>query len=178
MREISLHLLDIAENSASAGAQNVNLQVLEDLRADRLWACVEDDGRGMSVEAARQALDPFYTSRSSRKVGLGLPLLKAAAEASNGGLTLTSALGQGTRLEVWFQHSHLDRMPLGDLGCTFLTLLVAHPQIHWQFSHRLIPPEGEDRHFSFDDRELKNELGEIPLTEPEVLTYLRGLFQL
>jgi len=177
MREISLHLLDIAENSAAAGAHNVRVAVTEDLRADQLTACVQDDGCGMNAETLKQVLDPFYTSRSSRKVGLGLPLLKAAAEMAGGGLTIESTPGAGTRVEVIFQHSHLDRMPLGDLGCSFLTLLVAHPEIHWHFSHQMLQTDGKSHDFNFDDHALKNELGDIPLTEPEVLAYLRGLFQ-
>ena len=102
MREIALHLLDLAENSVSAGAQTVIICVCEDLRADRLTASVEDDGRGMDAETVKRVTDPFYTSRTTRKVGLGIPLLKGAAEECNGSLTVASTPGVGTLVDVNF----------------------------------------------------------------------------
>ena len=99
MRELALHLLDIAENSVAASAKNVTLTVVEDLVNDRLQLSVEDDGRGMDAEMVARVVDPFVTSRTTRKVGLGIPLLKAAAEACNGFLTIDSALGRGTKSE-------------------------------------------------------------------------------
>ncbi len=127
MRELALHLLDIAENSVAADAGKIQIEVSEDTLADRLKMSVEDDGRGMDEALVARVVDPFVTSRTTRKVGLGIPLLKAAAEACKGGLTIQSALGKGTRIEVEFQRSHIDRMPLGDLGATFLTLVVGYP---------------------------------------------------
>jgi hypothetical protein len=178
MREIALHLLDIAENSVAAKAQNIRMDVREDLRSDRLWACVHDDGRGMDAETVKRVLDPFYTTRTTRKVGLGLPLLKSAAEMAEGGLSLSSEPGKGTRVEVSFRHSHLDRMPLGDLASTFLTLLVAYPEIHWEFIYQVIPSNGEEpEEFAFDDTELKTELSGVSLTEPDVLAFVRGMFE-
>ncbi len=174
MREIALHLLDIAENSTAAEAGSVTVSVREDLAGDRLSASVRDDGRGMDAALAACVSDPFTTSRTTRKVGLGIPLLKAAAEACCGGLELETAPGQGTTLRVWFQHSHIDRMPLGDLASTWLTLLIAHPQVHWVFEYGAdLPGELSPVDFRFDDRELKEALGDLPLTEPEVLRYLR-----
>jgi hypothetical protein len=172
MREIALHLLDLAENSVSAGARTVEITVCEDLRADRLSASIQDDGRGMDPETLQKVTDPFYTSRTTRKVGLGIPLLKAAAEESNGALDITSQLGIGTRLNVNFQHSHIDRMPLGNLGSTFLALLVAHPDTHWIFRYTARGSVVEDS-FEFDDRPIKETLDGLPLTQPEVLKYLR-----
>lgn len=135
MKEIALHLLDLAENSVSAGAQTVKITICEDLNTDVLTASIEDDGRGMDAETVRKVTDPFYTSRTTRKVGLGIPLLKGAAEETNGGLKIASQPGVGTRVEVTFQHSHIDRMPLGNLPTTFLGLSVAHPDIHWIFNY-------------------------------------------
>jgi hypothetical protein len=122
----------------------------------------------MAPELAERVLDPFVTSRTTRKVGLGLPLLKAAAEACDGGLALTTAPGQGTRVSVDLQYSHLDRMPLGDLAGTWLTLLVAHPEVSWRFVYR-----AGDGVFDFQDEPLKRELGPVPLTDPDVLRLLR-----
>ncbi len=127
MRELALHLLDIAENSISAGAQNICIRVEEDLHNDRLRMSVEDDGRGMDAEMVARVVDPFVTSRTTRKVGLGIPLLKAAAEGCEGGLMIESQPGKGTLVSVDFQHSHIDRMPLGNLAGTLLTLEIGHP---------------------------------------------------
>jgi hypothetical protein len=177
MREIALHLLDIAENSVAAQGRNIRIEVREDLHNDLLWACVEDDGRGMSAETAQRVLDPFYTTRTTRKVGLGIPLLKLAAEMSDGGLSLTSELDKGTRVEVSFRHSHIDRMPLGDLASTFLAVLVSYPQIHWIFAYRVTQKDGQSDEFIFDDTELKAELDDLPMTEPEVLGFVRGMLE-
>jgi hypothetical protein len=177
MREIALHLLDIAENSVAAQGRNITIAVHEDFKNDRLWACVEDDGRGMDAETAQRVLDPFYTTRTTRKVGLGIPLLKLAAEQSEGRLILTSAQGQGTRLEVTFQHSHIDRMPLGDLASTFLALLVSYPHIHWIFTYQVTQANGQSDEFAFDDVELKAELGDLPMTEPEILSFVRAMLE-
>lgn len=177
MREISLHLLDIAENSVAAGALNIRIEVHEDINNDILQASVEDDGRGMDAETAKSVLDPFYTTRTTRKVGLGIPLLKLAAEQSEGGLSLVSEPGTGTRVEVNFGYSHIDRMPLGDLASTFLAVLVAYPHIHWVFNYRVTLSDGQREEFVLDDAELKTELGEMSMTEPEVLGFVRGMLE-
>ena len=173
MREIALHLLDIAENSVAAQAKTVKISVCEDLAADRLRARVQDDGRGMDAETACRVVDPFVTSRTTRKVGLGIPLLKLAAESCEGGLSIHSEPGKGTCLEVDFQHSHIDRMPLGDLAGTLLTLVVAYPDVHWMLDYAAILPSGEPCSFNFDDEPLKAELEGVPLTEPDVLAFMR-----
>lgn len=170
MRELALHLLDIAENSVAADARNINISVHEDSHQDTLKMVVADDGKGMDADLVKRVIDPFVTSRTTRKVGLGIPLLKAAAEACNGYLDIQSAIGAGTTITVVFQRSHIDRMPLGDLAATFLHLIVAYPEIHWVFKY-----EVDDRQFFFDDHDLKAELAGIPLSEPTVLTYLREL---
>lgn len=177
MREIALHLLDIAENSVAAESKNISVHVHEDLLHDRLLASVIDDGRGMDEKTAQQVQDPFYTTRTTRNVGLGIPLLKLAAEQSGGSFSLQSELGKGTWVEADFRHSHIDRMPLGDLASTFLTLLISHPQIDWTFLYRVTDKNQQSRDFLFESAELKSELGDISLTEPEVLTFLRGIFE-
>lgn len=168
MRELALHLLDIAENSVAAGARNITISVMEDTRTDRLTMMVGDDGKGMDAETVTRVVDPFVTSRTTRKVGLGIPLLKAAAEACNGSLTIHSEIGKGTRIEVSFQRSHIDRMPLGDLPSTIQSLVVAFPEIHWIFLYQV-----NDSKFVFTDAEMKQELEGISLTEPPVLAYIR-----
>ena len=186
MREIALHLLDIAENSVAAQANTVDICVVEDLCADRLTASVTDNGQGMDADLLARVTDPFTTSRTTRKVGLGIPLLKAAAEACNGGMSIASTPGKGTQLTVTFQHSHIDRMPLGDLASTWLSLLVAYPYIHWLFAYQCTfasPDSGDTNHengfkeFVFDDQPIKDELGDLPLCDPDVLGFLRETFE-
>ncbi|MCS7221432.1 MAG: ATP-binding protein [Anaerolineae bacterium] len=172
MRELALHVLDIAENSVEAGATQVQITVEENTRDDRLKIVVEDNGRGMDEQLLARVTDPFVTTRTTRKVGLGIPLLKAAAEACNGSLWITSAPGQGTRLEAEFQRSHIDRMPLGDLAGTLFTLVIAYPNVHWILRYRIDHAE-----FIFDDEPIKKELQDIPLTEPFVLAFIREYLQ-
>jgi anti-sigma regulatory factor (Ser/Thr protein kinase) len=175
MKELALHILDIAENSVAAQAQSIEISVAENLAADRLELRVEDDGKGMDADTAARAVDPFHTSRTTRKVGLGLPLLKAAAQACEGDLALVSRLGEGTCVLVDFQRSHIDRVPLGDLPGTFLGLLVGHPEIHWKFVYTVKPAtEFPLEAFEFDDGPVKEMLGDLPLTEPSILAYLRN----
>ena len=172
MRELSLHLLDIAENSIAAGARNISIEIVENSKSDLLKLTITDDGRGMDGETVKKVIDPFVTSRTTRKVGLGIPLLNEAAEACNGSLKITSEIGKGTEIAVAFQRSHIDRMPLGDVPTTFLNLLVANPQIHWVFTY-----EVNDKRFQLDDREIKEVIADTPLTEPEILSFLRELIK-
>ena len=177
MREIALHLLDIAENSVAAESKNISIQIHEDLLNDRLSTSVIDDGRGMDAQTVQQVQDPFYTTRTTRTVGLGIPLLKLAAEMADGRFCLESEPGNGVWVEADFRHSHIDRMPLGDLASTFLTLLISHPQIDWTFLYRVTDSNKQSRDFVFESSELKRELGDISLTEPEVLTFVRGMIE-
>jgi anti-sigma regulatory factor (Ser/Thr protein kinase) len=172
LRELALHLLDIAHNSVSAKARDITITVIEDTQADRLHMSVEDDGVGMDTAALQRVTDPFETSRTTRNVGLGIPLLKAAAESCNGFLTITSQPGVGTQLDVEFQRSHIDRMPLGNIAETILTLVVGCPDIHWRFVYSV-----DQETFEFDDMEFKNELEGISLSEPAILSYLRGYIE-
>ena len=172
MRELSLHLLDIAENGVSAGAQNITITIAEDLRTDRLKLAVEDDGRGMEAAMVEQVTNPFITTRTTRKVGLGIPLLKLAAEMCDGGLTVESTPNVGTTVNVEFQRSHIDRMPLGNIAETFFTLTVGCPDTHWKFVVRC-----DQQEFEYDDALIKQELQGIPLTEPAVLEYIKELLE-
>jgi anti-sigma regulatory factor (Ser/Thr protein kinase) len=172
LREIALHLLDIAENSVAANATRVEILVDEDLKNNRLKTVVQDNGKGMDEAMLAHVTDPFVTSRTTRNVGLGIPLFKAAAEACNGYFSITSNLGEGTCIEVEFQHSHIDRMPLGDLSGTMLHLVIGHPEVHWLFQYQV-----GDNAFTFDDGPIKEELAGIPLTEPIILTFLREMLE-
>ncbi len=126
----------------------------------------------MSPEMAASVIDPFVTTRTTRKVGLGIPLLKEAAEACNGNLTLESKVGEGTKITVQFQHSHIDRMPLGDIVTTILHLLVANPMVHWVFKYRY-----NDQDFLFDDEPVKLAISGVSLSEPSILSCLREMLE-
>jgi hypothetical protein len=176
VREIALHLLDIAENSVAAGSTKIDISVIEDLINDRLKAVITDNGKGMDEETVTRICDPFVTSRATRKVGLGIPLLKAAADACDGHLIILSAIRKGTMLEVEFQRSHIDRMPLGDVASSLLTLIVAYPHIHWRFSYKALLPECEPE-FVLDTEPIMENLEDLSFCEPEVLSYLRHLIE-
>jgi len=169
MRELSLHLLDIVQNSIEAGATLVELTVEEDLGADRLTITVGDDGRGMSEVQVARIFDPFYTTRKTRHVGLGLPLFKVAAERCNGDLTVTSQAGKGTTVRATFQRSHIDRAPLGDMTGTLMSVILANKcDVH--YIHR-----ADGKEFEFHTASIKAELGEIPLLHPEVRRWLQKM---
>jgi len=137
MEDLALHVLDISQNSIEAGATEIDIDLLEDAEQDRLVIEVRDNGRGMSAETAARAADPFFTSRSTRRVGLGLPLLAQAARATGGRLTIDSAPGAGSRIVAVFGYGHIDRAPLGDIETTLMVLFAGHPSLRIRFRHRV-----------------------------------------
>jgi anti-sigma regulatory factor (Ser/Thr protein kinase) len=168
LRELALHILDIAENSISAGASHIRINVEEDLDKDRLTITITDNGKGMNAETLARITDPFITSRTTRKVGLGIPFFKAAAESCEGHFKIQSQPGQGTTVTAEFKRSHIDRMPLGDLAGTLQTLIIGTPDVHWTFDYRI-----NDEVFHFDDEPIKEILDGVPLSDPSVMRYLR-----
>ena len=141
--------------------------------ADRLIITIRDNGRGMSEAQLARVFDPFFTTRNTRHVGLGVPLFKAAAERCNGGLTVTSQLGKGTVLQATFQHSHIDRAPLGDIAGTLLAIILGGScDVH--YVHRV---DGADRlhplEFEFHTANMRTELEEVPLAHPAVRKWLQ-----
>lgn len=171
MRELSLHVLDLVENAIEAGAQHVDLVVIEDLDADRLRITVRDDGRGMDAEMARRARDPFFTTRTTRHVGLGIPLFAAAAERCAGALTVESAPGKGTTIEATFQHSHIDRAPLGNMPATLMCILMRDQDLDIRYEHRVLK-RGVGGAFELDTAQIRQELGNVPLYLPNVRHWL------
>ena len=169
MRELSLHILDIAENSVNAGAKTIEISVTENFNKDELIINIRDNGKGMDAEKLKNLADPFVTSRTTRKVGLGIPFLKAAAEACEGGFKIKSEKEVGTEVNVRFKHSHIDRMPLGDLKSTWLNLLVGYPQVHWVLEYGV-----NTKTYRLDDQPIKEILNEIPLSDPQVIGYLKN----
>lgn len=168
MREIAHHILDIVRNSLEAGATRVQLAVSEDDRADRLVIEITDNGRGMTPEVLERVIDPFYTSRSTRRQGLGLPLLKATCDRCGGVLALRSTPGHGTVVRAEMQLGHLDRPPVGDMGAVIQALACEAEHLHLTYRHDIGP-----RHFGLDTNELQYELDDIFLRSPVVLDWLR-----
>ena len=174
MKDLSLNLLDIAENSVKAGATLTDLSILQE--GDLLTFRVADDGCGMTEEILRGVTDPFYTTRTTRKVGLGLPLLRMAAEQTGGSMEVQSKHkdahpdDHGTVVTAVFHTDHIDCPPLGDLTATVTTLIQGHPDTDFLFRHRL--PDG--RVVELDTRQLREILGEVSLAEFEVLQWISG----
>lgn len=168
MRELALHVLDLLQNAREAGATQVRLTVEEDHDMDRLSIEVEDNGKGMAAEIVKHVLDPFYTTRKTRHVGLGLPLLKAAAERCNGSLTLASTPGEGTRVRAVFQHTHLDRAPLGNLAATLVAFLLGDPFCRLEVTHRR---DGND--WSLDTQEVLDAIAPLSIGHPRVRHWLQ-----
>lgn len=167
MKELSLHLLDVAQNSVSAGADHIDL-VLEETPDGRLHMTIADDGRGMSPDLLARVTDPFTTTRTTRKVGLGLPLLRLTAEQTGGRMDIQSQEGAGTTVRAEFQLSHIDCPPLGDLASTIALLIQGAPEIRWTYRHTT--PWGEAQ---LDTDELRAVLEDVPLSEPSVTQWIR-----
>ena len=168
MEDLSLHILDIVENSVAANADTIEIRITEDTERDLLSVEVIDNGIGMDDETVRKVLDPFYTSKTVRRFGLGLPLLSEAAKAANGDLSITSKKGEGTKLRADFQYSHIDRRPLGDMAQTIFTLVMGNPETDFVYVHK------KNGHtYKFDTRIIRAELGDIPINSLEGMRKIR-----
>ena len=167
MRELSLHILDIARNSVEAGAGRVELTVREDPVGDRLEVTVVDDGCGMDEETVARVTDPFYTTRTTRPVGLGIPLMMATCERAGGKMELTSTPGKGTRVRCEMQLSNLDRPPLGDMAAVVQAMACKSGHTELLYRHMVGAEE-----FRVDTLEVKRELEQDCLCAPPILTWL------
>jgi len=167
VRELSLHILDLLENSVEAGASRIRLSIREDLQGDWMVIEIADNGCGMKKELMEQVLDPFYTTRRRRNVGLGLPLFLEAARRCGGDLVIQSKPGEGTRVEATFRHSHIDRAPLGNMPAALLAILLSSRPVDLDYCHRV-----GLREFRFDSSEIRKELEEVPLSHPKVRAWV------
>ncbi len=168
MQDISLHILDVAENGITAGATGIKIAIEEDTRADVLKIRVEDNGKGMDEEFLAKVLDPFVTTRTTRKVGLGLALFRQSAQEAQGDLSIESGRGKGTRISVVMSHSHIDRKPLGNMAETLVTLIEGNPEVDFEYSH-----VRDGREYHLDTRSIRSELEAIPLNDPQVVGLIR-----
>lgn len=173
MRELSLNVMDIAQNSIKAGATLTAIRITESAREDILSITVTDNGCGMTPEQVKSVIDPFYTTRTTRKVGLGVPLFKMEAEMTGGSFTIDSTPGVGTTLTAVFHPSHVDMIPLGDVSSVMHLLITCNPEIDFLYTRQKTAEDGTERHAELDTREVREQLGEIPFSEPEVSAWIR-----
>ncbi|MGC8866515.1 MAG: ATP-binding protein [Bacteroidales bacterium] len=172
MKELALHILDIVQNATRAGADEVYISITES-RQNNLYAIeIADNGPGMSEDMQQKVLDPFFTTRTTRKVGLGLPLLQQNARLAGGDLKIESELGKGTRVRAWFQHDHIDRLPAGDLAGTLWLIFQGNPGVRFIYSHTT-----DQGTFELDTRAFAQTLGcqnpwNIPELRQPILDYL------
>lgn len=173
MKELSLNILDIAENSVKAKASLTEIILLEE--DDTLTLTIRDNGCGMTEEILKGVVDPFYTTRTTRKVGLGLPLLRMAAEQTGGKITVDSVSetvdpqNHGTTVTAVFYTNHIDFTPLGDVVATVTTLVQGHPDTDFLFLHK----KGE-KEVTLDTRELRVVLEDVPLNSYEVIKWIES----
>jgi hypothetical protein len=169
MNELSLNILDIAQNSISAGASFVEITIMENDKNDELSISVKDDGKGMSEELVKIVENPFVTTRETRKVGLGISFFKQAAEMTGGFLKIDSKLGVGTTITAFFIKSHIDRQPLGDMSETMTTLCTLNPDMDFILDYIV-----NENSFRFDTKEVREHIGEdVPLSNPSVAEFLK-----
>jgi len=168
MKELSLHILDITQNSIRAEAKRVSLMVIESSAENTLTIIIEDDGTGISADRLQTIADPFVTSRTTRKVGLGLSLFKAAAIGCDGFFEITSELGVGTKVIGSFKRDHIDRAPLGNMADTIVTMVMSFGVADLVYEHNY-----NQRLFIFDTQEIKEALGVISLNEIDILNWIR-----
>ena len=172
MRELSLNVMDVAQNSVRAEARVVSITVAESDKDDRLTIEIADDGCGMTDEQVQQVIDPFFTTRTTRKVGLGVPLFKLSAEQTGGSFDIQSEKGKGTKTTASYVKSHVDMTPLGDVNDTVRILIQCNPQIDFVFTHST-----DLGAFTLDTRELREILGDVSLDTPDVLEWIKEFLE-
>lgn len=168
MKELSLHILDIAQNSISAGANLVTIEIKESISNDSLEISVIDNGCGMSEEFAKNVTDPFTTTRTTRKVGMGIPLFKLAAVQAGGDLSLETKQGEGTKITAVMQHGHIDRSPIGDMAETMVNLVSMNDKIDFVYRHCT-----DDGEHVLDTRQIREIMQDVPLSNMSVLAWIR-----
>lgn len=173
MPELSLNILDVAENSVRAKATLTEIFVRADTEADTLTVVIRDNGCGMTKEQVSQAMDPFYTTRTTRKVGLGIPFFRQACEMTGGSFQIVSEKGKGTEVTAVFGLSHIDRMPLGEISATIHTLVLFHEEMDLVYTYQY-----NDKSFTLDTRQIREVLGqEISFSEKEVSDYIKAYLE-
>jgi Histidine kinase-, DNA gyrase B-, and HSP90-like ATPase len=167
VKDISYHILDIVQNSLHAGATDISVNLTENTADCKLILEISDNGCGMTAEELKKVIDPFFTTSVTKKVGLGLPLLKQNVELTRGTFSMESVEHKGTLITAVFHNNHIDMIPMGDLAITFKTLIAANPDINFIYRHTR-----NNRNFVLNTEEVRSELEDVKLNTPEVLNYL------
>lgn len=175
MTDLSLHIMDIIENSVSAKATEINVLIEVIVVENKLRINISDNGIGLDEELVEMVQDPFYTTKIHRKkkVGLGLPLFKQSVEMSGGKFLMKSELNKGTEIDAIYKLDHIDRMPLGNLQDTFTSLVIGHAEVDFELKLRRLFLDDSDKNFHFSTKLIKEELGDIPLSYPDVMLYIQ-----
>lgn len=168
MQELSLNVLDIAQNSVRANASMVTITISERTADHFLEISIADNGCGMTEEQVAHVVDPFFTTRTTRKVGLGVPFFKMSAESTGGSFSIVSQVGKGTTTTASYHTDHIDMLPVGDMNATILSLITMNPDMDFVYRH-----ERDQKTYTLDTRELKAVLEDVPLNTPEVVSYLK-----
>ena len=168
MPELSLNVLDIVQNSVKAGATLITVDVLESVRDNSLVIEIGDNGCGMTKDQQAAVTNPFYTTRTTRKVGLGVPFFKMAAEMTGGSFDLWSEVGVGTKIRAEFVYDNIDRMPLGDMAGTICSLIQCNGGIDFVYRHSV-----DGREYVLDTREMREILGDVPIDDPQIVLFFR-----
>ncbi|MDR2512090.1 MAG: ATP-binding protein [Bacteroidales bacterium] len=172
MKDLSLHILDIAQNSISANASLIEISIVEDNIANNYTLTIKDNGRGMSKEFLEKVTDPYSSTRSTRKVGLGLPLLKLNTERTGGSFKIDSELGKGTVVTANFVFDHIDRIPIGDIAGVVVMLCSMNPNLDFVYTHKT--PCGE---YIFDTCEIKEAIEGMTIQEIAIQKYLKEMLE-
>jgi hypothetical protein len=173
MNELSLHILDIVQNSIVAKATHIKIIVTENSEKETLSIIIEDNGTGMTPKVLQSVTDPYTTSRTTRKVGMGLPLLNDACQLTGGCLRIESEFGKGTTVSAFLGLNHIDRQPMGDIAGVVVLMVSANPLIDFTYSHTI-----NGNTYVFDTKEVKEVLEDIPLNTPQVIKMLREMIRL
>ncbi len=172
MKEISMHIMDIIENSVKAEARDIKVEIIESETENIFSLYVEDNGCGMSLDMLEKVRDPFTTSRTTRKVGLGIPMLEQTCIQCNGGLYLESTPGKGTVLKAHMEYNNIDRPPMGDIINSLYLLLIMHPETDFLYIHRF-----NENEFILDTKEIKEIIDPMPLNDPEIGEWLKSFIE-
>ena len=167
MRELSLNVLDIAQNSIKAEASLIEIELTESTEKNELLIGIYDNGKGMTPEQVQYVTDPFFTTRTTRKVGLGIPFFKMSAEMTGGKFEIESEVGKGTKVRALFRTDHLDFTPVGDMCSTVILLITMNLNVDFLYKRSI-----DGREFTVDTRQLKEILGEVPLNEPSIVSWI------
>jgi hypothetical protein len=168
LRELSLHLIDIAENGIAAGADLITIKLCERKKENLLEVSVSDNGRGIPKDLLKKVVDPFFTTKTTRRIGLGLSLFKEAAARCDGEFCINSEEGKGTEVFASFKLDHIDLAPMGDIAGSISCLIMGNPDLDFLYIH-----EVDGKGFNLDTREIKKEIDGVPINDPDVIKFIK-----